>query len=269
MPANPVIKQVEASACQLLVRLLPSCFLSLVLLIAHDARAEKEIKTPQLPPPHTAYYHLYKGIVVLAKTRRTFEIADNKHYIFSSYTEPAGMGRVITGATIKEQSYWTFKNNHPTPLEYSYINSGGENERDVKLVFDWDQNKVTNFINGDPWTMDLVPMIQDKLLYQFSLMLQLQQGKKRFTFEVADGGKLKIYVGRVVGEGVVSTDIGKFNTVIVLREHDGKKTRFWCAKKMHFLPIQIEQTNKEGSSVTATLYDIKGLKIPMFDDPDW
>jgi len=268
MPANYAFKQVRAIACYGFIRLLPSCFLTLVLLTATDIRADEEQRIT-LPPPHTAYYHLYKGIVVLAKTRRSFKVAKDNHYIFSSFTEPAGMGRMITGAKITERSYWTLKDHFPMPLEYSYINSGGDNDRDVKLIFDWQQNKVTNIINGDPWTMDLVPKIQDKLLYQFSLMLQLQSGVKQFSFDVADGGKLKQYSGKVIAEDVVETDIGKFNTVVVLREHDGRQTRFWCAKKMHYVPVQIEQTNKEGSTVTAKLYEIKGLKIPVFDDPDW
>lgn len=268
MPAKRASKPVNVLGSVKLIRLLPSCFLSLALLAIGDLRAENDRAKDELPPPHTAYYHLYKGIVVLAKTRRTFRVAKNNHYVFMSYTEPTGVGRMLTGATIKERSYWTLKDNYPKPLEYSYINSGGDKDRDVKLIFDWEQNKVTNIINGDPWTMDLVPRIQDKLLYQFSLMLELKKGVTQFSYDVADGGKLKNYSGKVVGQDVVETDLGKFDTVVVLREHDGKQTRFWCAKSMHYIPVQIEQSNREGSSVTAKLYQIEGVKIPVFNESE-
>lgn len=261
MPANFVITQAKARHTGRIAQFL--LCLAMIALADNAAAAE-------LPPPHTAYYRLYKGIVILAKTRRSFS-QDKSHdnqYIFKSYTEPAGVGKIITGTRIKEQSNWMFKDNAAIPLSYTYVHRGGDNDRDVKLLFDWEKNKVTNIINGDPWTMDLVPNIQDKLLYQFSLMMDLKKGVKEFSYEVADGGKLKSYHGTVIGETVIETDIGKFNTVIVRREHDGRRTTFWCAKQMHFIPVQIEQV-KNGSTVTARLYEVKGVKVPAFEDPDW
>lgn len=269
MFVNRGVESIVAIYGEKFSRYLFSSLLGLVLLSAADARAQKKVDKIELPPSHTASYHLYKGIVILAKTQRSFKRDKDNHYIFSSYTEPTGVGRMLTSAKIKERSLWIWKDQTAIPLEYSYVNSSEDKRRDVKLIFNWEQYKVTNIINGDPWTMDLVPRIQDKLLYQFSLMLELQKGAKQFTFYVADGGKMKNYSGRVIDEEVVATDLGKFHTVVVLREHDGKTTKFWCAKDMHFLPVQIERTNKNGSTVTARLYDIQGMKVPRFEDPDW
>jgi len=269
MPVDRENETIKAKSDSGYTRLLFSAFFSLALFSASDARSLEKLDDIELPPSHTASYHLYKGIVILAKTQRSFKRAKDNHFIFSSHTEPTGVGRILTSAKINERTLWTWKDHYPMPLEYSYVNSSEDNQRDVKLIFDWEKNKVTNIINGDPWTMDLVPRIQDKLLYQFSLMLELQKGAKQFSFYVADGGKMKNYIGKVVAEDVISTDLGKFHTVVVVREHGGKITKFWCAKDMHFLPVQIERTNKEGSTVTARIYDIKGMEIPNFEDPDW
>ena len=221
-------------------------------------------------PEFTAHYNLSRGIVTLAKTHRSLKKIDAKHYVFESISRPSGVGKIITGAEIHERSSWVFHENEPRPLEYTYINSGGENTRDVKLKFNWEQFTVTNIINGDPWKMDLEPGTQDKLLYQIKMMQDLSKGKRHLEYKVADGGTLKTYAAHIVGNEIIETSIGNFNTLkIVRRHHDGRETTLWCAPKMHFIPVQIEQSKKDGSTARALIYKIEGVEVPPSIDIDW
>lgn len=221
-------------------------------------------------PEFSAHYKVSRGIVTLAKTHRSLKKIDADHYLFESVSRPTGVGKIITEAEVQERSRWILHDNIPRPLEYTYLSDGGESRRDVKLVFDWANKTVTNIVNGDPWTMDLVLETQDKLLYQLKLMLDLIKGKRHLEYLVADGGTLKTYTAHIVGKEIVKTDIGNFDTLKIVRDYpDGRRTTLWCPPNMYFIPVQIEQSKKDGGLAKALIYKIEGVKIPASVPVDW
>jgi len=215
-----------------------------------------------LPHEFSAYYKLTKGIITLGKSQRSFKkIADNE-YLFESISKPYGVGKIMSNGEIHERSVWTLHENKLRPIRYSYLNSDSDLKRDVKLDFDWQKKIVINNINGDPWKMKLEPATQDKLLYFLSLMVDLKQGNHKLVYKVADGGTTKTYRSIVEGEQNILTELGKFTTLkVVRRHHDGKRTTLWCAISLDYLPIRIEQTKKDGSSVRASIYKLEGIPI--------
>ena len=148
------------------------------------------------------------------------------------------------------------------PLEYTYQNTDVDRKREVKLIFDWPKQTITNVINGDPWQMELVPEVLDKLLYQLSLMIDLADGKKFMQYIVADGGKIKTYQMHVTGEDSVEMELGKFEVLIVTRKGKNRTTTLWCARELNFLPVKILQEKTDGSRIVAELYKIQGINLP-------
>lgn len=223
----------------------------------------------KLPEEFIADYTVYKGIVTLAKTRRILKKSSENQYEFQSITKPSGVGKIISTGEINEKSIWKYHDHTTRPTEYTYINSGSKHKRDVTLIFDWKNATVTNIINGDPWKMDLIPEIQDKLLYQLTLMLDLSKGKKHLEYSIADGGTLKTYKAFIMEKKVLETEIGKFETVKVVRHHDdGRSTIFWCAPKLMYIPLRIEQIKQDGSSVRAEIDALTGIPlIPAQNSP--
>jgi hypothetical protein len=218
------------------------------------------IQAGELPERVVADYTVYKGIVTLAKTRRTLKKLGDNQYEFYSVTKPSGVGKILTSGEIREKSLWEFNNNTTRPTEYTYVNSGSKKKREVKLVFNWDDGKVTNIINGDPWEMDLIPAMQDKLLYQLTLMLDLSKGKRHLEYAIADGGTLKTYKAVIMGTEEITVEMGKFEALKIVRQHDdGSVTSFWCAPKLMYLPIKIQQIKKDGGTASAELYALAGL----------
>lgn len=212
------------------------------------------------PTTFTAKYDVSKGIMAVGSTIRTLRHKGHGHYVFESVTKPGGIARLFTSGQVVERSQWQWRNNKMIPHEYVYVNSGDQ-KRNVKLIFDWDENEVTNIINGDPWTMELESDTLDKLIYQLAIMYDLEEGHKNLVYRVADGGTMKTYDMQIQGEERLVMELGVFNTVKVVRNTKNREITMWCARELRFLPVKIQQRRPDDGAVTAELVEISGIPI--------
>ncbi|WP_455203310.1 DUF3108 domain-containing protein [Kaarinaea lacus] len=212
-----------------------------------------------LPEQFTAHYQISKGALTVGETVRKLTPTKNGQFIFHSETNAKGIASLVSDAHVEEQSTWHYHDGLPKPVEYIYKNSTAKKIRDVRLLFDWEKQRVTNIINGDPWNMALVPELLDKLLFQLKLMQDLSGGVKTFNYKVADGGHIKDYVVEEINKETINIDLGVFSTTVLRRTTKHRTTTWWCAKELHFLPIIIQQISADGSRVIATLSKLEGL----------
>lgn len=225
-----------------------------VLLIALSAGTAA---AGALPERFTATYAVKKGFMDIGEVRRTLTPGPNGRHVFESVTSTTGMASWVAKGSIVERSTWTLKNSGVIqPLEYFYQRTFGKGKQ-VKLDFDWDKNTVTNNVNKDPWVMPLEPGTLDKLIYQIALMRDMAPGKRDYSYKIADGGKTKIYQAVVLGEEETSTPAGKFHTVKITRVGDKRGTTLWCAPKLNYLPVRIEQTDDD--DFVAVLKSVDGI----------
>lgn len=220
----------------------------------------------KLPENFSATYTVSKGIIVLASTTRKLSTSENGEFIFESISKPSAFGKMFAEGEVIERSTWTYFDDYPRPLIYTYQNTDPSKEREVKLVFDWNKKTVTNIINGDPWKMELENGVQDKLLYQLSIMLDLERKSTSLEYRVADGGTLKAYGAQIAGKGVIETPAGTFDTIKVERKSDSRTTTFWCAPELNYLPVLIEHKKNDGGRIEARLRDFTGFNRHPRDD---
>lgn len=232
----------------------PRLFATLALLILWSITTHAS----NVPEAMSATYALKKGIIEFGESTRTLKPLGNGQYTFESVTSATGMFSWILRGKIVERSTFNYTNGVVRPLEYFYEKVSGSKTRTVKLNFDWAKNTVVNTVNDDPWTMTLEPGVQDKLIYQISLMKDMAPGKRDYQYKVADGGSIKIYQVVMTGEEEVDTPYGKFATVKVTRVGDKRNTTLWCAPKLNYLPVKIEQSESD-DGFTAILKSATGL----------
>lgn len=215
------------------------------------------------PRPFTAVYVLKKGPITFGETRREVMVDDKGNNIFESVTRPRSVGKLLTSGQVVERSRWTVRQDRLIPLEYSYFNTGSEQNHDVHLSFDWETRTITNTINGDPWRMPLEDGTQDRLLYQLQLMQDLEDGKTESSYPVADGGKLKTYTLTQMGKETIRTPMGTFDTVRMNLTHGKRQLTLWCAATLRFLPVRIEQSKEGEGSINAVLESVTIGNIKM------
>ena len=125
----------------------------------------------------------------------------------------------------------------------------------VDLINENDYNPLEN----NQWTMSVPLHTVDKLSYQLSLMLKLAgKPEKTFSFNIADGGRIKKYDFEILGEERVYTSLGSYKALKIhhQRYKKDKNITLWCVPELNFLPVKIiqEETGKPKFISTLTSY---------------
>ncbi len=198
----------------------------------------------------------YKGLPISATGVRELTHVEGNRYLLSS------SARNFL-AKVTEQSLFTWEEDGKlTPAEYQYHRSGLGRNRDAVLTFDWDENRVLNDVQSKPWLMDVPDGAMDKLLYQLKIRIDLNEAYRQnkpwpeLSYEIADGGRLKVYRFEVVGRDRTETPLGTFDTIKARRIRDAgddRTTIFWMAPAYEFMLIRFRQFEEEGGGFELLL----------------
>ena len=211
------------------------------------------------PSPFEVEYSLYSRGTKVAKVTRRLTKLDNNRYEYRSETKTIGLISLLRKVHIVETSSLRLQGRLLQPEYYSYVRSGDRKKRDVSIEFNWQTQKIKNTINGDFWHMPTEPTVMDKLLYQLAIMHDLKNGHIPVSYLIADGGGIKTYNFENLGEEIIDTPLGSYKAIKMLRHKPGssRKSIFWCAPDLEFLPIQVEHTEKDGSTTRAVIKSIR------------
>lgn len=181
---------------------------------------------------------------------------------FKSVSQAKGVFSFFKPDVVEETSVWTIKNGLVTPQKYLYLRTGGKKDKYLQMLFDWNKKQVSIDDKEHPWTLDIKTGVLDKLVYQISLMRDLDKGIDKVDYEIADGGHLKTYQIRVLAEETITTPMGKIDTVKLTRHREKPKDRettLWCAPALNYLPVKLEHI-EDGTTFTALLRRLKGIE---------
>lgn len=221
------------------------------------------IADDQVPSSFKAIYKLYYGGMEVAETERSITKSDTglNEYIYRSESRTTGLASVVRKDHIVEESLWRVIDQQLYPLDYSYVRFRGELDREVSIHFDWDKNQATGQVNKKTKKMTLKSGVLDKLLYQYAIMRDLQNGNFPETYTIADGRRLETYYFNHIGEEKVKTPLGDLDTIKVehIKPNDERKLVFWCAPEFKYLPVKIEHTEEDGRVTTAVIQLLAGL----------
>jgi|JFJP01.1.fsa_nt_gi hypothetical protein len=209
-------------------------------------------------PPFVANYTLYTAGLQIGKgTRRLF--TEGERWIFESKSHTTGVLAAVRDDKIEELTEFTAIATKVRPLNYEFHQIGSKKQKHVHIKFDWNARVAKN-IADSPWEVELLDDTLDSLLYQVVIMRDLQQGKRELAYRIADRAKIKTYAAEFQGEDVVTTGIGKLETVRYRYDSpDGKRhTTLWCAPKLHYLVVQVEHDEK-GLLIKTVLDSVTGL----------
>lgn len=194
-------------------------------------------------------------------TNRLTKTADNQYDLLFKAES------IIGSITEQSKMQWNAPQQTISPLHYSYARRGLGKDRTAELSFDWKNKSVTNNVQKTSWQMDIAQKVQDKLSYQIQMQQDLLNDQKNFTYQIADGGRLKEYKFMTVGEEILDTPLGKVNTIKVKRsrENDERVTYAWLAKDWNYLLVRLQQEEK-GEAYTIYIHkaNLNGKAIEKF-----
>ncbi len=187
-----------------------------------------------------SYLVKYDGVTIGTSTV-TLRSLPAKHYWLSLHDQPVIS---ILSGDVLESSTGLWSHSKILPLQYSYNYHYFNRYRQLKLFFNWRINKLVTYVNELPWQMSIEPGVQDKLSYDLQLRQDLIAGKNNIKYSVADGGKIKIYQFKIVGTEIISTPLGTFNTIKIVRLPMPEKENItlWVAKQLDYQIVRVEKT---------------------------
>ncbi len=211
----------------------------------------------QLPPDFVAHYELKKGFFKIGEAKRSLQRKNNNRLVYTSDSKTTGFIASVFKEHIYQTTEFYFENNTVKPITYFYSRNKGK--KTVKQTYDWQQKMVHSQRNDKLFEYSIPDKVQDQSIYQLSLMLDLADGKRNFTYHIAENVRLVDYQVRKIGNKRLKTDLGKFDTIVMQVKNSKIKTTIWCAKSLYYLPVKIEH-EEGGSTFTAYLKSIQGLR---------
>ncbi len=214
-----------------------------------------------LPSAFNAHFELYSGDLRVGETTWTLEALGDDRHVYRSLSNATGLVSLFSPRKVLEQSEWREKDGVLLPLAYSYKRSGGSRKRHMEIAFDWKEGVASHTFRADTWHMPVQKGTVDKLSYLLLMMRDLADGKREMHYPIADGGRLKRYHLKVIGEELLETALGPLQTLKVqrLRESDKRNTVVWCAIHYGYFPVQIGHREKDGTDVVLRIKSLEGL----------
>lgn len=212
----------------------------------------------------SGYYATYKlviGLLTVGKMERSFEINVDGRYRFESKLRTTGLASIIRSDVLFESSSGTYRSGTYYPTDYTYRRKNKHKIRHITMHFDRENASIETNVNGKIILSPLSNNLLDKLIYQAALMVDLSMGKLNVGYRIADRGKEKLYQPTIAGEAFIETKIGRFKTIKIVRQRtkDQRRTIFWCAPDLGYLPIKVEYREKNGKTTTALLTQYRRL----------
>lgn len=218
-------------------------------------------------PPHRAEYLLTRDGLPFGIVTMELSIDANGGYRYRAHTEPhaavALMSQALelgNGVGQTEESLGQVQDGRFRPREYHFRRAGTEADRSLDLSFDWARGRALMSSEGKPWSMDVPAQAQDKLSVLLAVRQDLAAAPREHSYQVADGGRLKTYLFRVLGhEMLPGSDGGERDTLALERSKDGREAdyRLWLAPELHQLPVRVER-DEAGSLYLMELTRIEG-----------
>jgi hypothetical protein len=209
---------------------------TLVYPLAIEAAESLQLK------PFSATFSVKRNVISLGKLELKFTLDEQGGYTYHAHTQPGMLAGWFSGYEVNEESRGQLANGAIRPLHYTFRDLSEERDPSV-LEFDWTSGEVHTTSSGITWSQPITPGTQDKLSQQLLVRMHLAQNRREMTYQVADGGKIKQYSFRVVGEEEIHTPYGEMRCLRVKRSKDEHKPDYtiWFAPQLDYLPVKIER----------------------------
>lgn len=220
-------------------------------------------------PDFSANYLVKLNGIQAGELKRTLTTENNGQRRFSSVSQAKGVFSFFKPDVVEETSVWSLEKDSVTPHEYLYQRTGGKKEKYLQMLFDWPNKHVSIDDKEHPWQLKIQKGVLDKLIYQISLMRDLDKGIEQIDYRIADGGRLKTYTIQVLGTETITTPLGQIETIKLSRQREkpnDRETTLWCAPALNYLPVKLEHV-EDDTVFTALLRRLTGIEAEQAFTP--
>jgi hypothetical protein len=205
--------------------------------------------------PFQADYQVTRNGKELGHATLTLRDNGNGSWEFSNQTKGTkGMASML-GLDIVEKSTFRWHDGLPEGLQYRYSQQAAIKSRERSTDFDWKAKQATSRDGNNSSTAPLQGPAMDRNLVTLALMAKLKSGAADLAFAVVEKDRVSTQRYAPGARETLSLPAGTIVALRVDRQRDDDKrsTTSWFAPQRGFLPVQIEQVERNGETITMRL----------------
>jgi hypothetical protein len=206
--------------------------------------------------PFSAEYVALRNGEELGST--TLALSDNHDGTWQLRSETRGTSGLakLAGVHIVETSRFRWHDGRPEAIEYDYRQDSAVKKRTRHATFANSEARVEE--GGESFHYAIVPGLVDRHAVTLALATDLKRNAQAFDYKVAVKDHVEDMRYERAGNETLAVPAGSFETVLMRRVGepgaDRKRVaRSWFAEKLGWMPVQIEQTEKKGDTITLRL----------------
>ena len=230
-------------------KMLEMALLTAGLLISAGAMADASLFSP-----YSADYDLERKGIGSAKANFTLTKQTDGSYEYKSVLHPTGIASLLLG-DVTQTSDFKLVSNRPQSTSYTYEEKGKHADQET-IKFDWSKKASTTEENDKSRKAALSDNAVDVQLVQLLVASDAAAGKLPASYDIVDHGEATTYVVKTMPDTKLRLQAGNFQTKVVTLSNAEKKRTItaWLAPSFHYLPVQIQQKDK--NTITLTLLHI-------------
>jgi Protein of unknown function (DUF3108) len=234
-----------------------------VLALALAATMPPAANSADAPPaPFRAEYQSLRNGEVLGRT--TLELDDNRDGTWTLRSETEGTSGLarVAGIHLVETSRFRWRDGRPEAIEYDYRQDSAIRRRTRHAEFDRKRDEVRVEEGGEKFRYPLVAGLVDRHAVTLAIAGDLRREAPSLDYKVAVRDHVEDMRYQRAGDQTLTVPAGTFDTVLVRRigepGADRKRVaRSWFSEKLGWLPVEIEQTEKKGDTITLKLVSVR------------
>lgn len=222
-------------------------------LLSAGARAEDGVLAP-----YHADYSLARNSLTLGTASFSLKRSGDGGYTYKSVSHATGLAALFAGDVITQSSQFELAGGRPRPVLYAYTQAGGKHDKSETIQFEWSKQFAYGDEDGRQHRNTLTPGMSDVFLIQLMLAVDAADGKLADSYTLLDHGETTAYMPRKLPGQRMRVDGTRVDTELLeLRDpKKGRVIRVWLAPTLHYLPVQIQQSQPDKATFTLSLDDI-------------
>ena len=208
-----------------------------------------------LAPFHAEYVALRNGD---ALGTTMLALSDNRDGTWTLRSETRGTSGLakLAGVHIVETSRFRWHDGRPEAIDYSYKQDSAIRNRTRHASFADGHAQVEE--GGEAFRYAIVPGLIDRHAVTLAIATDLKRNARAFDYKVAVKDHVEDMRYERGGHESLAVPAGTFDTVLMRRVGepgtDRKRVaRSWFSEKLGWLPVEIEQSEKKGDTITLKL----------------
>ena len=208
--------------------------------------------------PFHGVYATYRNGAELGRT--TLDLAENGDGTWTLKSETTGTSGLakIAGVHVLETSHFHWRDGRPEAIDYDFVQDSAFKKRVRHAGFDAATHTVSVTEGKGHFTYATAPGLIDRQAVTLALAADLKRGATEFNYKVAVKDRIEdMHYARGTAESI-KVPAGTFKAVVMQREGAAatdrtRVGRSWFAESLGWMPVQIEQTESKGDTITLKL----------------